>query len=86
MNKPTHPHIPSTCEETFHLLSSLLRLSPLAGEQHGGVHASADQDALLPLLPGHARRQALQELLPERHERLPGQPGRPGPGVEPVHR
>lgn len=60
--------------------------SPLAGEQHRGVYASADQDALLPLLPGHARRQALQELLSERHERLPGQSGRPGPRVEPVHR
>lgn len=61
-------------------------ISPLAGEQHRGVHACADQDALLPLLPGRAGRQALQELLSERYERLPGQPSRPGPGVEPVHR
>ena len=41
------------------------------------------EDELLPCLPGVLRREAVQQLLPQRHERLPGlshrDPGAMGP-------
>lgn len=57
-----------------------------AGQPHPRVHPRPDEDALLPVLPRTPRCAGLQQLLPQRHEGLPGQSGRPGHGVEPVHR
>lgn len=58
----------------------------LSGERIPRMPRGLDQDDVLPLLPRAARPETLPELLPQRDEGLPGQPGRPGHRVEPLHR
>lgn len=46
------------------------------------VHPRHHEADVLPTLPGHVQREAVQQLLPERREGLPGQPGGPEHRVE----
>lgn len=46
------------------------------------VHPRHHEADVLPALPGHVQREAVQQLLPERREGLPGQPGGPQHRVE----
>lgn len=55
-------------------------LSP--GVPQPRVHPCHHEADVLPALPGHVQREALQQLLPERGQGLPGQPGRPQHRVE----
>lgn len=50
------------------------------------LYPGSHEDAVLPILPRPAQRETLQQLLPQRHEGLPGQPGGSGHGVESLHR
>lgn len=69
-------------------ISEKLTAEPLClpGERVPRVPRGLDQDDVLSLLPRPARPETLPELLPQRDEGLPGQPGRPGHRVEPLHR
>lgn len=64
-------------------LGSLCLTLPVpTGVPEPRVHPCHHEADVLPPLPGHGQRQALQQLLPQRGEGLPGQPGRSQHGVE----
>lgn len=57
-------------------------LCPTPGAAEPGVHEGHDEADLLSPLPRHGLRQALCQLLQQRHEGLSGQPGWPQHRVE----
>lgn len=66
-----------------HPLSSLCLTLPVpTGVPEPRVHPCHHEADVLPTLPGHVQREALQQLLPECGEGLPGQPGRSQHRVE----
>ena len=53
---------------------------------NGSVCAGAGEDDALPEMSGTDQHQAVQQLLPQHDERLPGAPRGAEPRLEPVHR
>lgn len=73
-----------SCARLWHAIPPLP--SPSPGLSQPRVHQGHDEAGLLPSLPRPGLGQTLLQLLQQRHEGLPGQPGWPGPGVAEPHR